>query len=75
MDEKKIVYQIISDCWDMAKRYCFIPLNDFLWERWHDEMEEKSRNYRKYDDTTWHLYRDIIGAIQQYKQRRQEENR
>lgn len=68
-EEKKIVYQIFMDCWDMAKRYLFIPLDDFLWERWHDELEEKSQKYRQYDDATWHLYRDIATAIQVYKQR------
>lgn len=70
MDDKKIVYQIIFDCWEMCKKYLFVTLDDFLWNAWHDEMEEKSIQYKRYGEATWHLYRDIISAIVQYKQRK-----
>ena len=75
MDEKKVVYQIILDCWDMAKRYCFITLDDFKWEMWCREIEEKSQEYKRHSDALWRLYRDIITAIQHYKERKDKEAR
>lgn len=75
MDEKKIVYQIILDCWDMAKRYLFIPLDDFLWQMWCQEIEEKSNQYKGTSNALWHLYRDIIMAIQHYKQTKEKEGK
>lgn len=69
MEEKQIVYKIILDCWDMAKRYCFITLDDFKWEMWCKEIREKENEYKKHSNALWHLYSEIITAIQHYKER------
>lgn len=68
MEDKKTFYEIISDCWDMAKRYCFIPLDGFLWEMWINETKEKSDKYKGTSDELWQLYREIIQAIIHYKE-------
>ena len=70
MEEKKSVYQVFLDCWDVSKRYLFISLDDFLWERLVEELEEKSQKYKGINDNIWRLYRDIALAIQNYKERR-----
>ena len=56
MTEKEIIYRIFLDLWDISKRYLFIPLDDFLWERLLEELEAKSQEYKQYGDVVWKLY-------------------
>lgn len=74
MTEKEIVYHIFLDLWDISKRYLFIPLDDFLWERLVEELEEKSQKYKQYGDATWNLYRGIAAGITLYKESREKGN-
>lgn len=73
--EKENVYKVILTAWDIAKRYAFIPLDDFLWERFCEEMEVKSQEFRKMGDSIWQLYRGIMGAIQDYKIAKEKERK
>lgn len=73
--EKENVYKVILTAWDIAKRYAFIPLDDFLWERFCEEMEAKSQEFRKMGDLIWQLYRGIMGAIQDYKIAKEKERK
>ena len=68
MEEKKIVYQIIIDIWDMAKRYIFSPMGDEEWSAMSDEANIRSNRYRECNELIWHLYRDIYTAIEHYAQ-------
>lgn len=73
MKEKEIIYHIFLDLWDISKRYLLIPLDDFLWERLVEELEEKSQKYKQYGDATWNLYRGIASEIQKYKEQKQKQ--
>lgn len=74
MTEKEVVYHIFLDLWDISKRYLFIPLDDFLWERLIEEIETKSQEYRQHGDAIWHLYRGIAYEIQKYKEQTQKQS-
>ncbi len=68
MTEKEIIYHIFLDLWDISKRYLFIPLDDFLWERLIEELEAKSQEYKQYGDMVWKLYRALAAALTTYKE-------
>lgn len=67
MEEKKTIHQLFLDCWDMAKRYLFVYLDDDAWGNFADELNKTQEKYKAVDEATWHLYRDIALAIQKYK--------
>lgn len=68
MTEKEIIYRIFLDLWDISKRYLFISLDDFLWERLLEELEVKSQEYKRYGDVVWKLYRAFAAALITYKE-------
>ena len=68
MTEKEIIYRIFLNLWDISKRYLFIPLDDFLWERLLEELEAKSQEYKQYGDVVWKLYRAFAAALTTYKE-------
>ena len=39
--EKEKASKVFTAVWDITRRYAFIPLDDFLWERFVEEMESK----------------------------------
>ena len=73
--EKEKASKVFTAVWDITRRDAFIPLDDFLWERFVEEMESKSQEFRKVDDPIWHLYRGIIGAVQDYKIAKEKERK
>ena len=78
--EKRFLWTIrrkkkLQKCSLRYRRYAFIPLDDFLWERFVEEMESKSQEFRQVDDPIWHLYRGIIGAVQDYKIAKEKERK
>ena len=73
--EKEKASKVFTAVWDITRRYAFIPLDDFLWERFVEEMESKSQEFRQVDDQIWHLYRGIIGAVQDYKIAKEKERK
>lgn len=66
-EEKKIVYQIILDIWDLAKKFVFQPLDDNAWNRFIYEANKVSNKYKKHDEKTQRLFSDIYFAIEKYK--------
>ena len=66
--EKDKSSKVFSTVWDMTKRYCFIPLDDILWEKFITEVEDNSQKFKQVDETTWILYRGIIDAVVHYKE-------
>lgn len=72
-EEKKIVYQIILDIWDLTKKYVFRPLDDNEWNRFIYEANKLSNKYKKNDEKTKRLFSDIYFAIERYKVARDKE--
>lgn len=67
MEEKKIIYQIILDIWELTKKYVFKPLDDDGWEQFCNEAGVVSNNYRKCSKDVGMLFSDIFTAITKYK--------
>lgn len=70
MDEKKIIYKIILGCWELCKKYLFVTLDDEGWEKFIEEANTFSNEFKNQDEKIWELYRDIVGAIISYKEKR-----
>lgn len=69
-EAKEKASKVFSTIWDITKRYCFIPLDDFLWERMIEELKEKQAEFNLMDEATQYLYRRMADAITNYKQRK-----
>lgn len=69
-EAKEKASKVFNTIWDITKRYCFIPLDDFLWERMIEELEEKRMEFVNTDEDTQYLYRRLADAITNYKQRK-----
>jgi len=70
--EYEVIRDIMNDIFDLQKRYMYCWLDDFRWEYFLSEIEEKSQKYKKYGDGLWKLYRNMASAIVSYKQLQQE---
>ena len=71
--EKDKASRVFNTVWDMTKRYCFIPLDDFLWEKFINEVEDNSQKFKQVDEPTWMLYRGIIDSVVHYKETKDNE--
>jgi hypothetical protein len=47
MDEKKILYEMILDLWNLMKKYVFQPLDDNGWNKLIYEANKLSNKYKK----------------------------
>lgn len=72
--EKEKASKVFNTVWDMTKRYAFIPLDDFRWERFVEEMEQKSQEFKQEDENMWILYRGLMDAVRNYKEKQCERN-
>lgn len=68
MEEKKVVYQIILDCWEIAKKYLFIKLNDDTWNDFIQLGHSTSEKYKNCDKPTQKLFSSIFTAFVVYKE-------
>lgn len=75
MEEKKIIYQIFIDCWNLAKKYFGEHLSDEQWELFLKEGDELWHRYEKYDKNVHQLYRTIFQAIVHYQESKEKEYR
>lgn len=67
MEEKKIIYQIILDIWELTKKYVFQPLDDDGWEQFCNEAGVVSNKYRDCGKHIGILFSDIFTAVTKYK--------
>lgn len=70
MEEKKIVYQIVIDLWNLAKEFNFQRLSDKEWELLVEKgmkLREKFMSYGKDIDL---LFRGMFNAVQEYYERK-----
>ncbi len=73
MDEKKILYQIVLDIWELMKKYCFIKLDDDGWQFLTDEAKALSKKYKNENENIKKLFCDIYFAFERYKTARDKE--
>ena len=70
MEEKKIVYQIIIDIWNLAKEFDFKKLTDAEWEEFTSKAQELRDKYKNHGESIDLLFRDMFSALQDYYQRK-----
>ena len=75
MDEKKLVYQIILDIWNMSKKYIFSEMCDKEWEEMIHEANLKCDVYKEFGEPAQKLYRDMFLAIETYKESKDKETK
>jgi hypothetical protein len=71
MTEQEAIYDVIKDINDLRKRYIGVWLDDFLWERFLEEQETLSDKYKNYGQDIWLLFRKMVTALNEYKERQQ----
>lgn len=49
-EKKKAVYKIITDIWDIIKKYAFTLMNDEDWENMHAELAAMRVTHKSVDD-------------------------
>ena len=74
MDEKKIIYLMITDLWNATKNYCFAELDDAGWEHFDRELNELRSKYKEHGENIDRLCRDMIQALIGYKERSSDAN-
>lgn len=69
-NEKESISKIFTAVWDVTKRYGFIPMDDFLWERFVEEITTKSKELRTEDKLHEKLYIGMVLAVQEYMEKK-----
>lgn len=64
----KIIFQLFTDIWHLARKYEFAVLTEEQWIKFCETGEELLNKYRKYDAAIEQLYRDLFRAVQAYYQ-------
>ena len=65
----RIIYQVFTDVWRLARKYDFHSLTDCEWEAFCSQGEELLKRYREYGPEVETLYRDLFRAVQALYQR------
>lgn len=65
----RIIYQVFTDVWRLARKYEFRRLTDSEWEAFCGQGEELLKKYREYGSEVETLYRDLFRAVQALYQR------
>lgn len=73
ISEYEVIRDIFNDIFDMQKRYMYCYLDDYRWEYFLQETEDKSAKYKEYGADIWKLYRSMVMAIITYKEQQQKE--
>lgn len=70
MDEKRIVYDIITSIWNLVKEYFFHKMSDDEVESMFEKAKSEERRFKEYDNTYNLLFRDIWSAFVRYYERK-----
>lgn len=62
----RIIYQVFTDVWRLARKYGFHRLTDSEWETFCGRGEELLERYQEYGPEVETLYRDLFWAVQEY---------
>ena len=65
----KIIWELFTDVWHLARRYEFRKLTDAEWEQFKARGEDLLVKYQKHGPDVEMLYRDIFRAVQAYYER------
>lgn len=65
----RIIYQVFTDVWRLARKYEFRRLTDGEWEAFCGQGEGLLKKYREYGPEVETLYRDLFRAVQALYQR------
>ena len=65
----RIIYQVFTDVWRLARKYEFRRLTDSEWAAFCGQGEELLEKYREYGPEVETLYRDLFRAVQALYQR------
>lgn len=70
MDEKKIIYEIIKDIWELMKNNVFEEITEEKWDVLIEQAQEKSNKYKECDEPTKKFFTESFLAIQNYGERK-----
>lgn len=70
MEEKKIVYQIVIDLWNLAKEFNFKKLSDSELDLLAEKGMELREKFVKYGKDIDLLFRGMFNAVQEYYERK-----
>lgn len=70
MEEKKIVYQIIIDLWNLAKEFNFEKLSETEWEIFTEKGMKLRKKFLTYGTDIDLLFRGIFNTLQEYYERK-----
>ena len=62
-EQKKMVYEIIIDCWNVTKKHGFTRMDDKAWEDFIAETENGSQKWKGRGAVAWMLYRKIMNGL------------
>lgn len=60
-EEKRKVYEVITDCWKCIKEYGFQPMSDADWEKLIDNQSKIDRKWMLEQDRK--IYKDIYRSL------------
>lgn len=66
MEEKKLVYEVITSIWEMFKKYGFEKLNDEQWENLIEDAEIKRKEFMEKGESIDMLFRDMFWCVGNY---------
>lgn len=75
MEEKKLIYQVVVDCWNIAKQFLFEPINDSKWDDFIEQGNRKSQEYKEEDEATKKLFCSIFNDFVIYKETKERERK
>lgn len=73
MEEKKIVYQIVIDLWNLAKEFNFQRLSDKEWELLVEKGMKLREKFVQYGTDIDLFYREMYRALENYYERKKQE--
>lgn len=66
MDDKKMIFDLITDSWGIIKKYGFEKMSDDDWMKLIDETHNIEKKWKDVSVVHYHLYRRIITALIDY---------
>ena len=66
MEEKKIIYQIVLDVWNLAKEYGFNTLSEKEWNEMTQQGAVLREKYRQQGESFMGLFTGMFFAMQEY---------
>lgn len=64
-EEKRKVYEVITDCWKCVREYGFQPMTDSDWEKLIDAENELNKKWMKGQDKQIYknIYRSLMSSL------------